>query len=68
MARMGEGELCTGFWWGSLRERDNWGDPDVDGRIILRWNFRKCGDWMECAQDRDRWRALVSTLMKFWVP
>jgi hypothetical protein len=18
-----------------------WGDPDVDGRIILRWNFRK---------------------------
>jgi hypothetical protein len=30
-----------GFWWGNLRERDRWGDPDVDGRIILRWNFRK---------------------------
>jgi hypothetical protein len=29
------------FWWGSLRERDHWGDPDVDGRIILRWIFRK---------------------------
>jgi hypothetical protein len=28
-------------WWGSLRERDHWGDPDVDGRIILRWMFRK---------------------------
>jgi hypothetical protein len=28
-------------WWGSLRERGNWGDPDVDGRIILRWIFRK---------------------------
>jgi hypothetical protein len=28
-------------WWGSLRERDHWGDPDVDGRIILRWIFRK---------------------------
>jgi hypothetical protein len=27
--------------WGSLRERDHWGDPDVDGRIILRWVFRK---------------------------
>ena len=24
-----------------LRERDQWGDPDVDGRIILRWIFRK---------------------------
>ena len=23
------------------RERDNWGDPDVDGRIILRRIFRK---------------------------
>jgi len=29
------------FWWGNLRERDHWGDPDVDGRIILRWVFRK---------------------------
>jgi hypothetical protein len=27
------GEVCTEFWWGSLRERDHWGDPDVDGRI-----------------------------------
>ena len=24
-----------------MRERDHWGDPDVDGRIILRWFFRK---------------------------
>ena len=25
---------------GNLRERDHWGDQDVDGRIILRWIFR----------------------------
>ena len=29
------------LWWGSLRERGHWGDQDVDGRIILRWIFRK---------------------------
>jgi hypothetical protein len=33
----------TGCWWGSLRERVHWGDQTEDGRIILRWNFRKLG-------------------------
>jgi hypothetical protein len=33
--------LYTGFWWRSLREGDHWGDPDLDGRIILRRIFRK---------------------------
>jgi hypothetical protein len=36
VAWTGRGEACTGFWWGNLRERDHWGDPGVDGTIILR--------------------------------
>jgi hypothetical protein len=32
----GRGEVRTVFWFVSLREGDQWGDPDVDGRIILR--------------------------------
>jgi hypothetical protein len=34
---MGKGEVCTGFWWGSLRERDR----GVDGRIMLGWIFKR---------------------------
>jgi len=59
----------TGFWWGNLRERDHWGDPGVDGRIILRWIFRKWDVWWnDLAQDRDRWRALVNAVMNIRVP
>jgi len=45
----GRGEEHTGFWWRNLRERDNLEDPGVDGRIILRWIFRKLdvGLWPE---------------------
>jgi len=48
VANMGEGEMCVqGFGGGNLRERDHLGDPGIDGRIILRWLFRKwdVGTW-----------------------
>jgi hypothetical protein len=38
---MGRGEDNTRFWWGSLRDKDYLGDPGVNGRIILKWIFRK---------------------------
>jgi hypothetical protein len=29
------------FWARSLRERDNLKDPEVEGRIILKWILKK---------------------------
>ena len=38
----GEDETCIrGFIGVTLRERDQLEDPGVDGKIILRWNFRR---------------------------
>ena len=36
VARMGEGRGVHRVLVGKSEERDQWGDPDVDGRIILR--------------------------------
>jgi len=43
----GGGETYMGFGWGNLRERDHLENPGIDGRIILRWIFRKwdLGAW-----------------------
>jgi hypothetical protein len=47
------------------------GDPGVEGRIILN-GFLGSGmwgmDWIELAQDRDKWRTLVMAVMNFRVP
>jgi len=50
-----------------MRERDHLGDPGVDGRIILRWIFRKWAvggmGWIELVRDRGRWQAIVNAVM-----
>jgi hypothetical protein len=38
---MGERRGVYKFWWENLRERDHWGEPDIYGRIILSWIFKK---------------------------
>jgi hypothetical protein len=54
-----------------MKSLDHWGDPGVDGRIILRWIFRKRDErgmgWIELTQDTDMSRALVNAVMNFRV-
>jgi hypothetical protein len=65
--------MHVGYWWESQKERDHWEDGDVGGwtiRIttdlgVIEWD---CVDWIDVAQDMDRWRALVNTIMNLQVP
>ena len=47
------------------------GDKGVDGKIIFSWIFRKWDmegmDWLDLAQDKDMWWALVTAVMNFRV-
>jgi hypothetical protein len=67
----GSGEVHTRFRWGSPRERDHLEDPGVDGKIILKYIF---GNWVggmeyiNLAQNRDKWRAVVNAVMNLRVP
>ena len=57
-----------GFWWGKIplgRPRHRWED---NIKTDLQEVGGGCGDWMELAQNRERWRALVSTVMNFRAP
>ena len=47
------------------RPRRRWEDTIM---MDLKEVERGCADWMELAQDRDRWRVLVSAVMNFRVP
>jgi hypothetical protein len=54
------------FWWESQKESDYLIDQGVDGRIGSEWILGTLAgsvEWIQLAQDRDRWRALVNTVM-----
>ena len=67
---MGRGEVHTGFWWENLkgplgRPRCRWEDNiKMDLHEAGCWGM----DWIDLAQDRDGWWALVNAVMNLRVP
>jgi len=47
------------------RPRHKWGE---NIKMDLQGVGCGCMDWIELAQDRDRWQALVNLVMNLWVP
>ena len=72
MARMEEGRGVHKVLVGKPEGKRQLGRPrcrwEDNITMDLQEVRRDCGDWMELAQDRGRWRALVSTVMNFQVP
>jgi hypothetical protein len=57
--------MHIGYWWEIQKKRGHWEDQDVGGWTIFY--FREIGwdgkNWIDLAEDRDQWRALVNTVM-----
>ena len=72
MARMEEGRGVHKVLVGKPEGKRSLGRPrrrlEDNIKMDLQEVGRGCGDWMRLAQDRDRWWALVSTIMNFRVP
>jgi hypothetical protein len=72
VARMGEGIDVYRVLVGKPEGRGPLGRPRCRWEDNIRMDLREegcgCVDWMELAQDRDRWRALVSAVMNLRVP
>ena len=72
MARIGEGRGVHRVLVGKPEGKRPLGRPRRRWEDNIKMDLQEvgggCEDWMELAQDRDRWRALVSTVMNLRVP
>ena len=67
----GRGERCAQGSSGETRGKEAIGETQTRWEDNIKIDLKDVGgggDWMELAQDRDGWRALVNTVMNFRVP
>jgi hypothetical protein len=66
VARVREERTCTRFWLERPKERDHSEDGGVDwkmGSELILGRLAGGIEWIQLAQDRDRWRALANTVI-----
>ena len=72
VARVGEGRVVHRFLVGKPGGKRPLGRPRHRWEDNIKMDFQEVGgnfgDWMELAQDRDRWRALVGRVRNLRVP
>jgi hypothetical protein len=72
VARMGEGRDVHSVLVGKPEGKRPLGRPRLRWKDNIKMDFQEvgggCADWMELAEDRERWRTLVGTVMNFRVP
>ena len=72
VARMGDREVHTGFWWGRRDGKRSLGRYRRRWEDNIKMNLQEVGwggmDFIDLAHDSDRWRALVKVIMKHRVP
>ena len=72
MARMGEGRGVHRVLVGKPEGKRSLGRPRRRWEDNIKMDLQEvggsCGDWMELAQDMNRWRGLVGKVRNLWVP
>jgi hypothetical protein len=68
---MGRGGMHIGYWWESQKKRPL-GRPRCGWVNNVKMDLGEIGwdsvDWIDLAQDRDQWRAIVNMVMNLRVP